>query len=261
MQATPARNHPAFPVLLLMFAIPIVLLLLYYNVISSSFASLGLTGKQATLLLLASLIGSSINIPLTRRRIQLADPQQARMSPAMRQLVTIFHYYPPMVVQEVVAINLGGALIPIGFSIYLLVMGKADIPFTALALVAVVVVAKLLARPVPGLGITLPGYIPPLVAAAAAIILVRVIHSGTMAAAAPIAYIAGSLGALIGADLLNLPLVLRGGLLAAGPMRLFPGGPARAVPANQPRILSIGGAGIFDGVFLAGVVAAFLAAR
>ena len=61
--------------------------------------------------------------------------------------------------------------------------------------------------------------------------------------------------------LVNLPLVLRGGLLAASPTRFWPGSIARKSHSLQPRILSIGGAGIFDGVFLAGIIAAFLATR
>ena len=54
---------------------------------------------------------------------------------------------------------------------------------------------------------------------------------------AAIAYIGGSIGTLIGADLLNLH-------------RLRDVGPG---------IVSIGGAGVFDGVFLVGLVAAALA--
>jgi uncharacterized membrane protein len=51
------------------------------------------------------------------------------------------------------------------------------------------------------------------------------------------AYIAGSLGTLIGADLLNLDKV-------------------RGLGAP---VVSIGGAGTFDGIFLAGIVAVLLA--
>jgi uncharacterized membrane protein len=55
--------------------------------------------------------------------------------------------------------------------------------------------------------------------------------------AAPVAYIGGTLGTLIGADLLNLPAV-------------------RRMPALM---LSIGGAGVFDGVFLVGIIAVLVA--
>ena len=69
------------------------------------------------------------------------------------------------------------------------------------------------------------------------------------------------MGTLIGADLLNLPQVLRGGLLAAGPRSGWPFLPARTTPTEalgKRQMLSIGGAGVFDGIFLSAVIAAFL---
>ncbi len=60
----------------------------------------------------------------------------------------------------------------------------------------------------------------------------------------PLAYVAGTFGTLVGADLLNMPRVRR--LQAAG-CRL------------QAAVVSIGGAGTFDGVFLTGLVAVLLA--
>ena len=55
--------------------------------------------------------------------------------------------------------------------------------------------------------------------------------------AAPIAYVSGSLGVLIGADLMNL-------------------GKLQTMGAS---VASIGGAGTFDGVFLTGVIAVIIA--
>jgi uncharacterized membrane protein len=254
-----ANNHPAFPIVLLMFLLPIVLLVIFFNIANTSFRTLGLSQTGASLLLIGSLVGSTINIPLTRRRIELADPMMANLSPMLQRMATIFHYYPPAVVEEVLAINIGGALIPVLFSVYLLTLPTTSLVAALVGVAVVTIVSKLLARPVPGVGITLPGYVPPLVAALVAYLLTRAM--GPSIAPAPVAYIAGSLGALIGADILNLPLVLRGGLLAANPTRFWPGSIARKTQSSQARILSIGGAGIFDGVFLAGIIAAFLATR
>jgi uncharacterized membrane protein len=92
------------------------------------------------------------------------------------------------------------------------------------------VVSHWLAHPEPGLGIAEPVFAPPIAAAIAALLLSR--HQ-----AAPLAYIGGSLGTLIGADLSNLDKVQ--GL----------GAP----------VASIGGAGTFDGIFLSGVLAVLLA--
>jgi uncharacterized membrane protein len=247
------------PLVLVLIIVPILMAIFFVNVAASSFVMFGLSYQQASLLLVASLIGGVINIPLTRQRVPLADPRLAEMSPAMQRLAMIFHFYPPATVEEVVAINVGGGIIPIAFSAYLLWRYPSAILLAVIATLLVTLVAKLLARPMPGIGITLPGFIPPIVAAAVAFALVRIFGASPgMGAIAPIAYVSGTLGTLIGADLLNLPLVLRGGLLAAGPQRIWRLGPN--VPANpdKPRVVSIGGAGVFDGVFLTGILAAFL---
>jgi uncharacterized membrane protein len=75
-----------------------------------------------------------------------------------------------------------------------------------------------------------PVLAPPLITAVVAVLLSRRL-------AGPLAYVSGSLGTLIGADLLNLDKLH--GL----------GAP----------IASIGGAGTFDGIFVTGILAALLA--
>jgi uncharacterized membrane protein len=99
-----------------------------------------------------------------------------------------------------------------------------------LATAGVAVVCNAMAEPVAGIGIAVPIFIPPIAAAIVAILLSR-------DQAAPLAYIGGSLGTLIGADLLNLDKLQ--GL----------GAP----------VASIGGAGTFDGIFVTGVLAVLLA--
>ena len=96
----------------------------------------------------------------------------------------------------VLAINVGGALIPIMLSFYLLVRYRLWLS----AILAVAVVAYFvhqMATPIPGVGIAVPTVAPPLLAAFAALVFSRRF-------AAPLAYISGSIGVLIGADLLNL---------------------------------------------------------
>jgi uncharacterized membrane protein len=131
--------------------------------------------------------------------------------------------------RTIVAVNVGGALVPTVLSLYLLVKRRLYGPgLLAVAVVAVVVHA--MAYPVRGVGISVPVFIPPLVAATTAVLLAR-------RAAPAVAYIGGSLGTLIGADLLNLG----------------------AIHGLGAPVASIGGAGTFDGVFLTGIVAVLLA--
>ena len=204
--------------ILLFLSIPLILLLFFLNVLSFSFGALGLSPSAALILIMAMLIGSLLNIPLSRRRIAYTMPS------TMRGL-----FAPPPPTHSGIAINVGGAIIPLCLCVYLATI----VPSLWQILVATAIMAavsKSLARVVPGRGVVLPVFVPPVLSALLAIMLAP-------GFAAPCAYIAGMAGTLIGADLLNLHR-LKG----------FPG------------IVSIGGAGLFDGIFLVGVVAVVLTA-
>src|SRR5438876_4942099 len=170
--------------LILMLLAPVFLVLSYFNAITLSFHRLGLSTEGAALLFAASLIGGMINIPISRRPILVPEP---RISGLMRY----FFYYPPRVQQQVLAINIGGAVIPVLFSLYLL--PKAPLTATILTAIIVAAVSKAVARPVPNVGITMPAFIPPLVAVASALAFAP-------GEAAPAAYIGGTIGTLVGAD-------------------------------------------------------------
>src|ERR1700716_2468479 len=216
-------SPPSFSILvglLVLLAVFIQLGILRY-----AYISVGVSPRAALLLLFGSLIGSYVNIPVA----ELAE--QRIMS---GREITYFgvHYVVPVVVDwpgTVVAVNVGGALIPSLMSIYLLVKNRlwgAGLVATA----CVTALCHFLANPVPGVGIALPVFVPALTTAVVALLLSR-------RHAAPLAYVSGSLGTLIGADLLNLDKLQ--GL----------GAP----------IASIGGAGTFDGIFVTGVLAVLIA--
>jgi len=96
----------------------------------------------------------------------------------------------------ILAINVGGAIIPILMSLFLI--AKNDLyRKAAWGVVIVSLACYLLAEPVPGVGIAIPVFYPPVIAAIVALSLSR-------RYAAPLAYACGSLGTLIGADLMNL---------------------------------------------------------
>ena len=199
--------------------------LLQIGVLRHVYSALGLPPATVLLILAASLLGSYVNVPLVRL------PEQRIVA---REVVEIMGvpFLAPVAVNwpgTVLAINIGGAVIPILLSVYLLVRYRLYWP----ALFAVAIVAFFvhqMATPIPGVGIAVPRFAPPLLAAFAALVLSRRF-------AAPLAYIGGSIGVLIGADLLNL-----GSLQTLG-----------------APVAAIGGAGTFDGVFLTGVIALVLA--
>jgi uncharacterized membrane protein len=99
----------------------------------------------------------------------------------------------PVAREQVIAVNLGGAILPSLLSIYLL----GRVPLTiALGATAVTSAASyLLSRPIKGVGIVMPPFVPPIIAAITALTLARDY-------APQIAYISGVMGTLIGADLL-----------------------------------------------------------
>jgi uncharacterized membrane protein len=215
----------------------LVLPLVFLGIIGSAFANLGFSWTTAFLILLATLAGSFVNIPVAI----LENPVRVYEEEFV-PFVQILYRIPLPAEKTTLAVNVGGALIPVLISLYLLVESVAmtGSPLTTgLALLGVTLVslvAHLTSRVVPGLGIVTPVFIPPLSALLCGLALPGLLGGGPMAAPV-IAYTSGTLGVLIGADLLNLDRI--------GEM----GAP----------MVSIGGAGTFDGIFLAGVLAAFLA--
>ena len=190
-----------------------------------TYTKMGIDRRYVYALLLGSLLGSYINIPIA----ELPGETKTRT-----EIVSFFgvRYEVPVIEdapQMVLAVNVGGALIPTIVSIYLLARNRLWLRgLVAVAIVTLVV--HQLAQPVRGVGIAVPTLIPPVVAALVAVALSR-------QSAAPLAYVAGSMGTLIGADILNLDVL----------------------PTLGASVASIGGAGTFDGVFLAGILAVLLA--
>lgn len=251
---------------IVILALPVLLTLVYLNLAGRVFYLLGLSPIGALVLVAISLIGGLINIPITRQRIVVEDPELANLPEWARRLAPIFHYYPPMVAQQVIAINVGGALVPIAFSAYLLTLPSTSWIAAVIATLIVAAVAKLISRPLTGVGVAMPVLIPLVTTALVSRLLIMALGLPAESAA-PVAYIAGTLGTLIGADLLNLPRILRGSLVPDADERALSileleedGVPIERLPKGRTYVASIGGAGVFDGVFFTGVIAPLLAA-
>ncbi len=222
-------RSPYSPIHLLVFIAILVLLLVIIQIgaISIAFDKLGLTPAQAFTLLFASLFGSAINLPLfTMGCDPCSKPED--IPPALRGLLRIAER--PYKDKTLVAVNVGGCIIPIIFSALLLKQYPIPISLVIAGVSVVAVVSRFASRPIRGMGIGMPIFIAPLTAAIVALILGGE-HS------APLAYISGTMGVLIGADILRLADIKRMG----------------------PPIASIGGAGTFDGIFLTGILAVLLA--
>lgn len=201
-----------------------IFLLVQMGLMSMAFQKLGISPHYLFLLLLLSLLGSMVNIPIARLKGEAAT-EDAVVS------LWGFRYQIPLsgVKETTLAINVGGAVIPILLSLYL----WAGLHFTWKVVLGVGVMALIvsrLARPLRGVGIAVPFFIPPILAALLAIILAPEVSPR-------VAYISGTMGVLIGADILKLKKIKELGAPVA----------------------SIGGAGTFDAVFLTGIIAIVLA--
>src|SRR5262249_29603624 len=156
---------------------------------------IGVPARYMFAVMLATLIGSHFNIPLFEMRVPQRPP------PANTTVFGRTYVRPPVVERDatVVAINVGGALVPLLLSLYLFLKLRLRARMV-LGTAIVAVIVHSLATIVPGVGIAVPMFLPPLAAVVVGLAL-------AFRQAPPVAYVAGSMGALIGADLWNLPRI------------------------------------------------------
>lgn len=227
MQTSPYHflPHPLWVYLGFLALLAAVIALVEVGILHYTADRLGLPRRLAFLLLLLCLIGSYVNIPVAELPPEPVESDRVVFYFGVPYVVPIVEEWPG----TVVAVNVGGAIIPAVLSIYLLVRNQLYLE-GLLGVVAVSLVVHALAQPIPGIGISVPTLTPPIAAAVFAMLLSR-------GRSAPLAYISGTLGTLIGADLMNLG----------------------AIHGLGAPVASIGGAGTFDGVFLTGILAVLLA--
>ena len=215
--------------LILLIVIPVLL----GQAMIISLTKLHLTPNQAIQIMIAIVLGGLVNIPIKRI---------VREQPVWSHPLAIFgidRSLPRWTIRRretIIAVNVGGCLVPLGIALfqlaYLSRMG-ADTMWAVAAAVAInTIVCYAAATPVQGVGIVMPGFVAPITAALSALLLAPEI-------APPVAFVAGVLGPLIGADFFHIHELIR-----------------------HPRSIgmaSIGGAGTFDGIVLSGILAALLA--
>ncbi len=217
----PVISLVVFFVITLIFAAMIQI-----HIIEIAFAKLGLTPEITLLLLVGTLVGSGINLPLFDLRTKQSG--HLVISPDQKPIWEIFQ--PVREGRVVIAINVGGCIIPVGLCLYFISLQLINPLNLVIALLAITALSYRISRIIPGLGVGMPLLIAPLAAAALAFVL-------EPAHAAHLAYVSGVLGVLIGADILRLNNI---------------------IDLGAP-IAAIGGAGTFDGIFLTGIIAALLA--
>lgn len=219
--------HQPGPTAVLAAIVAVVVALVEIRAASFAFTAIGLTPTWVVLVLVGSLLGSGVNVPLLSVHTDVLEVSYVWVRRG-RTLYTVPLGQPGRVT---VAVNLGGAVIPTIVSMYLLARTGAWWD-GVLAVILVATVVHVFAAPVQSVGIVVPMFIPAVTAAAVALLV------GSRPDTPALAYVGGTLGTLVGADLTNL-------------------GWLRQMPA---RFVSIGGGGTFDGVFVSGILAVLLAA-
>jgi uncharacterized membrane protein len=210
--------------MVLMLMMPFV----YADLMQSALLKLQVSTQAAGLIVAGIFVGSLINIPVKR----VARDEMVPVHPLA--VFGLGRWLPDMTrtrAETVVAVNVGGCLVPTALATYEVVRLATTTAVPALlgAVLLNVAVCYAVARPVRGVGIQMPGLVPPLVAATSALLLAP-------AYATPVAYVAGTIGPLVGADLLHI----------------------RQMERMDAGMLSIGGAGTFDGILLSGIAALYL---
>lgn len=218
--------------LTLLFLMPLILL----DAAQFALAKLHLSPTTATLVLIGILLGGLVNLPIYVFERTVDQPLTPNAIHSLMGWVPVVHRRP---MRTIVAVNVGGCLIPAGLAFFELALVLAARPEARWALLAVVVtnvvVCYVVARPVPGLGIAMPAFTSPIVSVLVTWLLLMPQEYSMIRA--PVAFVAGVSGPLVGADLLHL----------------------RDVTKLAAPLVSIGGAGTFDGIVLSGLLAAFLA--
>jgi hypothetical protein len=203
---------------ILSVAIPIILFYVIYFVLTKAFRYLGFSPLESILIVVVSFL---FTFPIIVFGYDMSN-------------IAIFSYN-----NWIVGINTGGALIPIIISIYLII--KRDIPLLKvfIGILVVTVVTYFVTKPVPSQGIVsnFPDWLlPGIVACISSVILLRKdFNKG-----APLAYASATIGVLIGADFLHLYKLLS------------------YEPTKLGTIAVIGGAVLFDLIFITGILSVII---
>jgi uncharacterized membrane protein len=211
--------------LLLLFLFIFLIIAIEVGILSYAYRRMGVDRRYVFSLLILSLLGSYINIPL----FELAPERIVSNSYVdffgIRHIIPFVREWPA----TIIAVNVGGAVIPAFLSLYLTLKNKLYRQ-SLVSIAIVTILVYFMAHPVRGVGIVVPEFVPPIAATAVAFIF-----SSKYAPA--LAYIGGTKGTLLGADILHF-------------------GDIQGLGAP---VASIGGAGTFDGIFVTGILAVLLA--
>lgn len=215
-----------FRMLLFIFIASLLAAAVQLGALQIAFDKLGLAPESAIWILMTSVLGSTVNLPIgTIQAEASAERKDCRGIPKY-----LLRFFPEFPERTLVTVNVGGCVVPLSFALYLFLHASLQPGVVITAIGLVTLIAYSTSALLPGVGVVMPMLAAPLGAA-------FVGTSLDPAHPAALAYISGTLGVLLGADVLRL----------------------KEIGSSGETAVSIGGAGTFDGIFLTGVLAALIA--
>ena len=158
-----------FTALIFFLFLAVFFVLLFFvqiGALTVAFSKIGISPQYMLTLFFLTLVGSAINIPVKRFEEDELCDQRVIPFYGMRYRLPS----PRQPCTTTLAVNVGGAVIPVLMSLYILF--KCQVPVRALLATGFMsVVVFRLARPIRGVGIGVPVLVPPLLAALIALIL------------------------------------------------------------------------------------------
>lgn len=223
-----------FAIILLIALVILIIPLFIFGMIGAAFTRLGFSWISALAIVLLMLFGSFVNIPLYRFKRDMV-----RVSPDTNAIFGSGSPWPADPVWETqISINLGGAILPICLSFYLLyqavsITGLSLLIPVGAGILLVALVTFFATRPIPGAGLHVPLLIPALTALLMGLLLFGGAGIPTMVTA----FVSGTIGVLLGGNVVQL---------------------SRIKDLEVP-LVSIGGAGTFGSVFICCILPALVA--
>jgi uncharacterized membrane protein len=232
-----------FAALLILVALFFMFIFLPISIVAEAFSKLGLTPAQGVLMLIAILMGRGVNIPVftSERLVIVHKPQTIKyMMDESGRHIQMEQDNANEVKKQVFAINLGGFILPLLLSLTFLIrlhmtnLADGLYGWIAFAITMVAGGCYAMVKADPFTGLRVPLIMPALMTFISVFFFVPEPFRPVAA------YVAGTMGTIIGGNI---------------------------VPLMTPRIrnevgvplVSIGGAGTFGGVFVAGILAVLLA--
>lgn len=200
-------------------SIPILVLYIAYLVVTKAFRYMGFSEFEAIIIVIVSFI---LGAGLIDKYVGFSFSN-----------IYLFSYN-----NWRLGINTGGAIIPIALSIYLIIKNKIKLYKVAVGVLVVAVVTYFVTYPKPESGIVSPYpwfLLPAIFASLASVFLLW----KNFKKAAPLAYVSGTIGVLIGADVFHLYALLNHNI-------------------ENTTSAVIGGAIVFDMIYITGIIAVII---